>query len=66
MNLTDVGLRIGNLSREGLHLRVFEEDSFSTNEDLSSKLIFMVILCDHRNPCHIMDYASRNSQRFVR
>lgn len=39
---------------------------FATNDDLSSQLGFVVLLCDASDRCHILDFSSRKSKRVVR
>ena len=59
------GLRYGRLHYGTLHLRVYTDASFGTNEDLTSQLGFVVLLCDAENNCH-MDVASKKCKRVVR
>lgn len=45
--------------------RVYADESFSSNDDLSSQLWFIVILCDDRNQCNVLDFVSRESKHAV-
>ena len=47
-------------------MRVYTDASFSGNDDLSSQLGFLILLCDSSNRAHILDYLSRKSKRVVR
>ena len=56
----------GPLEKNALRLRVYTDASFAKNDDLSSQLGFIILLCDSTNRAHIMDYSSRKSKRVVR
>lgn len=66
LDTVDVGLKYGRLDFDSLHLRVYADASFATNDDLSSQIGFIVLLCDDSNRCHVLDYSSRKSRRVVR
>lgn len=61
-----VVLKYSKLYKYSLNLRVYADASFATNDDLSSQLGYIVLLCDRFNCCHVMDYVSRKSRRIVR
>lgn len=63
---TDVGLRFSRLNLDELHIRAYADASYATNDDLSSQLGYIVLLCDNSNACHVLDYASKKSKRVVR
>lgn len=60
------GLSYGPMKNDELHLRVYADASFSTNDDLSSQLGFITLLSDNEGQCHILDYSSKKSKRVVR
>lgn len=62
----DLGLTYGPLSRETLHLRAYSDASFANNDDLSSQLGYIVMLCDGDNNCHVLSYSSKKARRVVR
>lgn len=66
MKASECGLRFGKVDVDSLHLRVYADASFATNEDLSSQLGYVVLLCDETDRCHLLDYTSRKSKRVVR
>lgn len=63
---TDIGLKYGKLKKSELHIRAYADASYATNDDLTSQLGYLVLLCDHSDNCHVLDYASRKSKRVVR
>ena len=60
-----LGLTYGKLDENSLHLRVYTDASFGTNDDLTSQLGFLVLLCDKEENCHILDLASKKCKRVV-
>lgn len=62
----DTCLSYGELDKESLHLRVYTDASFAGNDDLSSQLGFITLLCDKDDNTHILEYSSRKSKRVVR
>lgn len=60
------GLRYQPLQLDSLHLRVYVDASFASNDDLTSQLGFISLLCDDSNRFHVLDYSSRKSRRTVR
>ena len=61
-----ISLIYGRLEKKSLQLRVCMDASFEKNDDLSSQLGFIVLICDASNRAHILDYSSRKSKRVVR
>lgn len=60
------GLRYKPLNIDTIHMRVYADASLRSNDDLSSQLGYLVLLCDKDNRCHILDYGSKKSRRVVR
>lgn len=60
------GLSYGPLNNGSIHLRVYADASFSTNDDLSSQLGYIILLADRDGYCHVLDYSSKKSKRVVR
>lgn len=54
------------LDRETLHLRVYADASFADNDDLSSQIGYVVLLCDSSDSCHVLAYSSKKARRVVR
>lgn len=54
------------LELESVHIRVYSDAAFATNDDLSSQLGFLILLADENDRCHIIEYASKKSKRVVR
>jgi len=44
----------------------YADASFASNDDLSSQLGYIVLLCDGHSRCHVMTYSSRKSRRVVK
>eukprot|EP00171_Calliarthron_tuberculosum_P023132 IDg23132t1 len=61
-----VHLRYPELKESKMHLRTYADSSFATNDDGSSQLGYLILLCDLKNDCHIISYSSRKSRRVVR
>lgn len=55
----DIDLRYGKLDLESLHLRVYANEFFATNEDLSSLLGYVIKLFDSTDRFNIQDFARR-------
>ena len=53
------------LERESLHLRVHADSSFHSNDDMSSQLGYIVLLCDTADQCHVLTYSSKKARRIV-
>ena len=62
----ELSLRFDCLDESTLQLRAYTDASFGANEDLSSQLGYIILLCDSSNGCHISDFASKKSRRIVR
>lgn len=62
----DLSLRYGPLDRGSLHLRAYVDASFASNDDHSSQLGYVILLCDGEDRCHVLDFASRKCKRVVR
>lgn len=45
---------------------MYSDAAFATIDDLSSQLGYNVLLVDSSNRCHVLDYASKTSERIVR
>ncbi|CDF36525.1 unnamed protein product [Chondrus crispus] len=54
------------LKKDSLHMRVYTDASFAGNDDLSSQLGFIILLCDSSDRAHLLEYSSRKSKRVVR
>ena len=61
-----LSLMYAPLDKETLHLLVYADASFASNDDLSSQLGYIVLLCDGHSRCHVMTYSSRKSRRVVK
>lgn len=62
----DLVLSYRPLDRSTLHLRVYADASFASNDDNSSQLGFIILLCDAADRCHVLAYSSKKSRRVVR
>lgn len=60
------GLRYSPLDVDSVHMPVYADASFATNDYLTSQLGYLVLLCDASNRYHVLDYSSRKSRRVVR
>lgn len=60
------GLTFAKLDIDTVHLRVYADASFASNDDLTSQLGFLILLCDDENKFHVLDHSSRKSRRVVR
>jgi len=54
------------LDKETRHLRFYADASFASNDDLSSQLGYIVLLCEGHSRCQVMTYSSRKSRRVVK
>lgn len=61
-NTSKRGLEYQALIVKTLHLRVYTYASFASNDDMSSQLVYLVLLCDSGN-FHVLDFAGRKSKR---
>lgn len=62
----DMRLTYGHLERSFLHVRVYSDAYFATNDDHSSKIGFMVLMCGYQYRCHILNFAREKFNRVVR
>lgn len=62
---SDNALTYTQLALDSIHLRVYTDASYATNNDRTLQLGYLVLLCDDQNFCHILDYRSRKSRRVV-
>lgn len=62
--LTDTsrGRRYAPLNENKVHMRVYTDASFATNDDLTSQLGYLVLVCDDNHRCHVLNFASKKSQ----
>lgn len=60
------GLQFLPLNHTSLVLKVYADAAFSCNDDLSSQIAYIIILCDGEGHAHILDYSSKKSKRVVR
>lgn len=65
-NTADQGLTFEPLDKQSIEMRVYADASFATNDDLSSQIGYLVMICDKSNKCHIIDFSSKKSRRTVR
>ena len=49
-----------------LHISVYSDASFASNEDNSSELGYIIILADRNDDVHVLSYCSKNSKRLIR
>lgn len=47
-------------------MRVYADVSFANNDDLSSQIGYVVLLCDGSDNCHVLAYSSKKARRVVR
>ena len=62
----DLFLRYEPLDISTLHIRAYVDASFATNDDHSSQLGYVILLCDAMDRCHFLDFASKKCKRVVR
>ncbi|GAB0494020.1 hypothetical protein MMPV_005309 [Pyropia vietnamensis] len=53
----DLILRYDSLERESLDVRVYDDASFASNDNLSSQLGYVVLLRDGTDRCNVLTYA---------
>eukprot|EP00170_Pyropia_yezoensis_P005362 contig_21761_g5376 len=66
MSTSDWALIYRPLRRRSLRLNVYADASFASNDDGSSKLGYIILLCDDRGACHVLSYSSKKSHRMMR
>lgn len=54
------------LNLESPHLCVYADASFATNEDISSQVEYIILLCNDTNGYYVLDFLSRKLRRLVR
>ena len=54
------------LDLDTLHLRVYSDASFASNDDSTSQLGYIILLCDANDRCHVLSFSSKKSKRNVR
>ena len=57
----DLFLTYETLDISTLHIRAYIDASFATNEDHSSQLGYVILLCDANDRCHFLDFASKRA-----
>lgn len=62
---SDQGLKHQSLDRRSLHMRVYSDASFTSKEDLSSQIGYIILLCDKTGEFNLLNYASRKFERVV-
>lgn len=60
------GLLYQKLDMDRLELRIYADASFACNDDLSSQIGFIILMCDSSNVSDILYYASKKCKRKVR
>jgi len=53
------------LEQDSIHLRVYADASFSSNDDLSSQLCYIILLCDRDAKFHVLAYSSKKARHVV-
>ena len=61
-----LSLMYAPLEVETLHLGVYADASFASNDYLSSQPAYIVLLCDGHSRCHVMNFSSSKSRRVVK
>lgn len=59
-------LAFKSLNQYTLHFHVYADASFSSNEDLSLQLGYIILLCDSTGRCHVLDFTNKKVKRVVR
>lgn len=60
------GLNFRPIDQHSMHLRVYTNASFASNDDLTSHLGHLILLSDSHNLVNVTGFASRKSKRIVR
>ena len=60
------GLTQRQLDADSLYLRVYADSSFADNDDLSTQLGCIALLCDATGKCNVIHFSSHKSRRIVR
>lgn len=61
-----LGLKYMQREMDTVHLRIYSDASYTTNDDLSLHTGVLVLLCDERDHFHAFYYKSKKSHRIVR
>ena len=62
----DTVLKYLKLDLNTIHFRVHSDFSFASNDDGSSQLGYIILLCDEINKCYVLSYCCKKSKRIVR
>ena len=65
-NSKSMVLKYHKLDINSLHIRVYSDASFASNEDNSSQLGYIIMLADRNDNVHVLSYCSKKSKRIVR
>lgn len=60
------GILQQKLNPDSLILRIYTDGSFADNDDQTTQLGYLVLLCDNSSRCNILHYSSSKSGRVVR
>lgn len=60
------GLQYIKLTSGKFQLRAYADASFASNDDMTSQLGYLILLCDEDNNCNIIEFVSKKSKRVVR
>lgn len=60
------GLTYGLLGVWPLHFQAHAVASFATNNDISSQVGYLILLCGKTDACNVLEHSSRKSRRAVR
>ena len=61
-----IRLQYAKLGLHSVHLRVYTDASFGTNNDSTSQIGSVILLCDHEDNAHILCYTSEKARGLVR
>ena len=59
-------MKYHKLGINSLHIRVYSDASFASNEDNISQLGYIIMLADRNDNVHALSYCSEKSKRIVR
>lgn len=54
------------LDHDTLHLPVYTDGSFTDNEDMSTQVGYIILMCDANKNCNVIHFSSHKSRRVVR
>lgn len=49
-----------------MHIRCYADAPFASNDDISSQIVFIIVLCDSLDQSHIIEYRIHKSRKVVR